>query len=143
MILIVTGTPGTGKTTFSKNLASDKGFEYLDVTKFIIENGISDGFDKKKDCEIIDIEKLNSGLIKLIKIKKDLIIDSHLSHYLPNEFIDKCYVTKCNLKELEKRLLKRGYSKEKVRENLDSEIFDICKIEAEENGHNVEVVYTD
>ena len=47
-----------------------------------------------------------------------------------------------SLKTLKKRLEKRGYSKEKVRENLDAEIFDTCRIEALEAGHNVEVIYT-
>ena len=34
MIIIVTGTPGTGKTTLSKLLAEKKGFEYLDLNDF-------------------------------------------------------------------------------------------------------------
>jgi len=32
------------------------------------------------------------------------------------------------------------YSKEKVRENLDSEIFDVCLVEAKENGHKIKIV---
>ena len=41
------------------------------------------------------------------------------------------------MKKLEKRLKERKYSKKKIRENLDAEIFQICLNEAKENGHKV------
>jgi len=142
-VIAVTGTPGTGKTTLSKKLALKLGFSYLDVNKIIKKYNLSEEYDKKRKTKIIDIKKLNKELIKEIKsIKNGLIIDSHLSHYLPKKNVDVCIVTKCNLKLLEKRLKKRRYSKLKIRENLDSEIFDICSNEAKEKGHKVLVVDT-
>ena len=51
-------------------------------------------------------------------------------------------MTKCDLKELERRLKNKKYSKNKVRENLDAEIFDICLNEAKENKHKIIVVDT-
>lgn len=143
MIIIVTGTPGTGKTTLAKKIAKEKRYTYLDVNKVIDEKKLSSGFDKRMDCKIIDTKKLNKELIKIIKDNKKLVIDSHLSHYLPSKYVDLCIVTKCSLKTLEKRLKKRRYSKSKIRENLDAEIFDTCRIEAEENKHKVKVVWTD
>jgi adenylate kinase len=61
---------------------------------------------------------------------------------LPSKYVDLCYVTKCDLKTLKKRLEKRRYSKEKIRENLDAEILDVCLIEALENKHKVKVINT-
>lgn len=146
MIVVVTGTPGTGKTFFAKTLCRKYCFGYVDVKKLIKEKKLSSGYDKKRKCEIIDIKKLNSELIKIItksnKNKKNLAIDSHLSHFLLKKYVDVCFVTKCSLKELKKRLQKRKYSKEKIRENLDAEIFDTCFIEAEEQGHNVRIIDT-
>jgi broad-specificity NMP kinase len=46
------------------------------------------------------------------------------------------------LKELRKRLEKRGYDGEKVRENIDSEIFDVCLNEAKDKGHYTFVIHT-
>jgi adenylate kinase len=143
MVIIVTGSPGTGKTTYAKKLAKELKYKYFDVNKIISEKKLSSGYDKKRKCKIIDTAKLNKVLISMIKKDKNLVIDSHLSHYLPKKYVDKCIVTKCDLKQLEKRLKKRKYSKEKIRENLDAEIFDVCLEEAKENKHNVEVVYTD
>lgn len=144
-VIIVSGCPGTGKTTVAKKLALQKKYKYLDVNKIIDNNKLNEKYDKERDTKVIDIDKLNKVLIKVIETEKSqgLIIDSHLSHYLPKKYVDRCIITKCNLKELEKRLQKRGYSKEKTRENLDAEIFDTCRIEALEKGHNVEIVNTD
>jgi broad-specificity NMP kinase len=46
------------------------------------------------------------------------------------------------LKKLKKRLEKRNYSKSKIRENLDAEIFDVCLVEAKEKGHKIKVIET-
>lgn len=143
MVIIVTGSPGTGKTTYAKKLAKELKYKYINVNKVISGNKLDDWYDKERKCKIIDTKKLNKALIEIIKKDNKLIIDSHLSHYLPKKYVDKCIVTKCDLKELEKRLKKRKYSKEKIRENIDAEIFDVCLEEAKENKHNVEVVYTD
>jgi adenylate kinase len=190
-VIIVTGTPGTGKTTLSKKLAKKLDFHYVDVDKIIKKYNISEGYDKVRKTKIIDVKKLNRALIKEINnykkliqsniekntikrfniknnekikfnkgysiknktnqkiindkiknIKKGIIIDSHLSHYLPKRHVDLCIITKCNLNELENRLRNKKYPKEKIRENLDAEIFDICLNEAKENKHKIMIADT-
>lgn len=143
-VIIVTGTPGTGKTTISKQLAKNLNFHYLGVNKLIKEHNISEGYDIKRDTEIVDTRKLNILLIKEINNHKNegIIIDSHLSHYLPKRYVDLCIVAKCDLKELETRLRKKNYSRAKIKENLDSEIFDICLNEAKERKHEIYVINT-
>jgi len=180
-VVIITGTPGTGKTTLAKQLAKKLNFHYLDVNKIIKKYKISEGYDKKRKTIIIDIKKLNKALINEIKnhrkliqnnsikktsitksnkkiknnnnklirneknnkiIKKGIIIDSHLSHHLPRKYVDLCMITKCNLKVLEGRLKKKKYSKDKIRENLDAEIFDVCLIESKQNKQKILVIDT-
>src|SRR3989344_1572713 len=106
-IIIVTGTPCTGKTTIAKKIASLLKFKYIDVNRLIKTNKIHDKYDKKSDSLIVDIKKLNRILETLIK-----------------------------------RLKKRKYNEEKIRENLDSEILDICLNEAIENNHNIIIMDT-
>ena len=142
MIITVSGTPGTGKTTLAKKLALKLKYKYVDVKRLISLHKISEGFDRKRRCYVVDTKKLNKLLVSKIKENKNLIIDSHLSHYLDKKYVDLCLITKCDLKELEKRLKRRRYNKAKIRENLDSEIFNICEIEAREKGHKMLIIDT-
>lgn len=147
-VICVTGTPGTGKTTIAKKLAKKLDFYYLDVNESIKKHKLSESYDKKRRTKIVDINKLNKFLIKETKnIKKlnkfgGIIIDSHLSHYLPRKYADFCIVTKCGINELNRRLKKKKFHKGKIQENLQAEIFDICYNEAIERKHNVIIVYT-
>lgn len=152
-VICVTGTPGTGKTTVAKKIAKALNYLYIDVKEVIKREKLSEGYDKKRKCYIVDIKKLNKLLIKMInqyekslkkiKNKKNgLIIDSHLSHYLPSRYVDLCIVTKCDIGKLNKRLKKRKYIQSKIKENIESEIFDVCYVEALENKHNVIVIDT-
>lgn len=141
MIICVSGTPGTGKTTLAKELAKGIKAEYVDVKKLVKEKHLADSYDKEKKCDVVDVKKLNKVLIEIIKKAKksnsSLVIDSHLSHFLPRSYVDFCIITTCELKKLKKRLEKKGYGSQKVRENLDCEIFGICLNEAEKAGHDI------
>ena len=140
---IVTGTPGTGKTSFAKELAKKKRAGYVDVSKIVREKKFYSGYDRSLRSYVADVGKVVNYLEKLIKpSKNDLVIDSHLSHHLPANYVDLCYVMKCNLRKLKKRLINRGYSSNKVRENLDAEILQVCLLEALLNKHKVKVVDT-
>ncbi len=130
-LIVISGTPGTGKTTWAKVLAKKLGYNRLDLHDYYKE--ISTGYNRSKQAYDIDLKKFE----KLVKgLKENTILDSHIAHLLPK--IDLCIVLTCsNLKKLEKRLKARKYSKRKARENLDAEIFQICLNEAKENGHKV------
>lgn len=142
MIIIISGSVGTGKTFVAKILAKKYKLRYIDVNKLIKKNKLYESYDRKLKTYIVDVKKLNKNLIGIIKKNKNLVIDSHLSHYLPKKYVDLCIITKCDLKVLKKRLEKRGYSKEKIRENLDAEIFDTCLMEAEERKHKIKIIDT-
>ena len=145
-ITIVTGTPGTGKTTTAKKIAEKKRAVYIDVNDVINHNKLKEGYDKKRKAAIIDIKKLSKVLIQIIKEARkkgiSLIIDSHLAHYVSHKHVDICVVTKTSLKKLKQRMKKRGYHKAKIEENLECEIFDVCLTEAQEAGHKVKIITT-
>ena len=142
-VTIVTGSVCTGKTTVAKKLAKEKKAKYVDVNKVVDEYSLCDSYDKKRRCKVVDVEKLNKVLVRMIRnSKEDLVFDSHMSHFLPPKYVDLCVVTKCSIKKLRNRLKKRGYPKSKIEENVDAELFDVCYNEAKELGHKVKVIYT-
>jgi adenylate kinase len=138
-IIIVTGSVGSGKTTLAKFIAKKLDYNYIDVTSFIKENNLSEEYDKEKDCMIVNEKKLAQELEKL---KGDLVIDSHMSHYMDPDKVDKCFVTRCSIGVLKKRLEKRGYNKKKIKDNIQVEIFNVCFEEALEKGHKPILIET-
>ena len=139
--IIVTGSVCSGKTTFAKKLAKKIHFTYLDVNKLIKKNKkVIASYDSLRKTKEIRTSALNRILLSIIKKEKRIIVDSHLSHYLPSKVVDLCIVCTCSLKTLKKRLEKRNYSKLKVKENLEAEIFEVCLIDALEAGHNTIVI---
>ncbi len=142
MIICVSGTPGTGKTTVAKLIAKKYKLKYFDANK-LIKGDIVTGYDKIRKCRIINEKRLIKELIKIIKREKNLVIDSHYSHEIPSKYVDLCIITKCSLKTLKKRLKKRRYSDIKIKENLEYEAFDGALVDALENKHRVKIINTD
>ena len=139
-LIVITGTPGSGKSTFAVSLSKKLGFDRLEVCKYYKK--ISVKYDRSKKCYDIDMKKFKALVArKLRESERGLIVDSHIAHLLPSEMVNLCVVMVCsNLKKLEKRLVERKYSVRKVRENIDSEIFQVCLHESKEKGHNVLVI---
>ena len=141
-LLILTGTPGTGKSTLAKKLAGKLGFDRLDLHHYYRQ--LSVGYNRQKQCYDIDVKKLEKLVReKLSSSKKGLILDSHLAHLLPKKLVTLCLVLTCSdLKQLQRRLKKRNYPPAKIRENLEAEIFRVCLEEAREQGHRLIVLDT-
>lgn len=130
MRIIITGTPGTGKTIVSDKLGKKLKLEVLHVTDFVKQNNI--GTKSKNEKEIdVDIYKLKKALLN-----KKGIIESHLlcEFNLKDSVV---IVLRCDPKILIKRLSKRHYPQNKVRENTEAEAIDYCTQLAEKNYDQV------
>ena len=66
-VIAVSGTTGAGKTTFSKKLAKEKGYEHINVNEFVKENKLYDHYDRASKSYVVDEKKLIS-LVGLIYI---------------------------------------------------------------------------
>ncbi|MBI5393159.1 AAA family ATPase [Candidatus Woesearchaeota archaeon] len=146
-VIIITGTPCTGKSTLAKELSKYLPAKLLDVNQVINKHKMKESYDKLRDTYIIDTKKLNKVLIGYITQEKKakthyLIIESHLSHYLPSKYVSLCIITACDLKILQSRLKKRNYNQAKVRENLDAEIFEIIHHEAKQSHRKISRIDT-
>jgi len=122
--LVITGNPGVGKHTSARIIAEKTGAEIIDINRVAIDNG---AIAKKTDRGLeVDVKKLGRLLARMTKPRKDRIIVGHLAPYVIKPAgISMAAVLRRSPYELERTLEKRGYSEEKKRENLASEILGV------------------
>ncbi|WP_332899093.1 adenylate kinase family protein [Haladaptatus sp. CMSO5] len=132
MRVVVTGTPGTGKTTATTLIDTDLDVIHLnDVIRD--EDGLYSEVDEERDSLVADLDAVREWLGD----RDDALVDSHLAHHLT---ADKVIVLRCHPDQLEQRLLERGETAQKARENAESEALDVILSEAV-NEHGLEAVY--
>ena len=129
LVVAITGTPGTGKSTFAKRLSKE-----LDSCRIIEINDVverhklysrMDQFGSK----IVDLKKLNRALKARIGEADEGVV-LVVGHLVPDLDLDQdvTVVLRTGLETLVKRLEGRGYPKGKIRENLVAEATDYCGI---------------
>ena len=127
MIISLTGTPGTGKTTVAENLKNQK-FSVINLNDFAIKHGASEGIDPQRKSAIINIVELEKKIKEAFSDKSEIIIlDSHLSHLL--SISEKIILLRCHPNKLKIRLSAKGWNEDKIKENLEAEILDVILCE--------------
>lgn len=119
--MVITGNPGVGKHTSAKIIAERINGEIIDINEVAIDNNAT---GEKTDLGLdVNVKRLVRLLEKLLKTKGDLVLVGHLAPYvLKPAGISLVAVLRRSPYELEKTLKKRGYSVDKVKENVASEI---------------------
>lgn len=130
-IVVISGTPGCGKTSVSKKISEKIGANVISLNELAIAEDLTLKFDKKRNTHVIDVDRLVPHVINLIEeFKKNnlefLIIESHFSDIIPEKYIDYAIVLRCDPDLLYQRLEARGYKKEKIIENVQAEILGEC-----------------
>jgi adenylate kinase len=132
-VILITGTPCTGKTTVAKQLTTKLNADYINLTEYAKTNGLTLGEDKKRQTTIINEKTMQQKLTQTINTTKtrNIIIDGHYAPTVtPKNLTTHIIVLRRNPIELRKQMEKRGYQNTKLWENLAAEILDVCLIEA-------------
>jgi adenylate kinase len=129
MIIVLTGTPGCGKTTTSRILR-DRGHNVIDINQISENEGFVVKRDKIRDSNEVDTKKLNDYITEHFT-DGDYILEGHLSHFLSADFV---IILRCDPLILQERLSTKGWNESKIKENVAAEILDVIKVEAYEEG---------
>ncbi|KAH0556892.1 hypothetical protein GP486_005321 [Trichoglossum hirsutum] len=130
--IVITGTPGVGKTSHSTLLASSTGLKHLSINQIVKERGCHEGWSDEYQSWIVDEDKLLDEIEDEVK-HGGCIIDWHACDLFPKSWVDLVVVLRTDSTILYDRLLERGYKEEKLQENLDSEIMQVLLEEARES----------
>ena len=131
--IVVTGTPGTGKTSATKALA-DRGVDtpVIHLNDEIKAHELWTERDVDRDSLVTDLDAVELHLGDW-----EGVLESHLAHHFE---ADRVVVLRCAPADLESRLEARGDPPEKARENAESEALDVVLSEAVDR-HGPESVY--
>jgi adenylate kinase len=132
MRIALTGTPGTGKTTVAALLP----YHVVDINS-LVKAGLNLGWDNARECLEADMDGLEMKLSEM-DAEEVTILEGHFSHC----FADEAVVLRLAPSELKSRLLARGYSEHKIRENLEAEALDVILVEAVESCSRVSEIDT-
>lgn len=125
MRIIVTGSPGVGKTTISRLLGKRLKASVYNEKQLALEKGLG-RWDAKEDEIVIPLEAFGKAVETLFNGGKNVIIEGHLlcELKLKPDFV---VLLRLDPEVLETRLESRRYSAEKVQDNVFCEGIDYCK----------------
>lgn len=142
-ILVITGVPGTGKTSFSNQLAKRiSSAEVIHVTEIVNRKRLFTS--RSRDAaKIVDMSRLRAELERMIRrsSKKNIILESHLLCDIKIKNAS-ALVLREHLDVLAKRMRARRYPVQKIKANIVSEATDYCGIRAELNYANVSEAFS-
>ncbi|MEL4305209.1 adenylate kinase family protein [Methanococcoides sp. LMO-2] len=128
MIIGLTGTPGTGKTSVCRILEAH-GYRVIHMNELIKSEHLYSEVDEERDTVVADMDRVFSRVCELVGDDSDVtILDSHMAHHIADTVI----VLRTAPSELTQRLKARSYSKSKVQENVEAECLDVVLVESVE-----------
>lgn len=133
MIILITGTPGIGKTTVSKILRDKLDAKLIAINELVDEKHLYTGIDEEKGYKIVDMDALShelNNMVRIIDNSNYIIIEGHLSHFYNNS--DIVIVLRAKPDVLRSRMKVKGWREAKVNENIEAEALGICSYEAYE-----------
>jgi len=125
MSIVITGNPGVGKHTITKEISKILKLSVIDINSIAKDAGIYEGEDTS-DVDTEELEKVIKG-----KISRASLIVGHLAPYvLSANQVKKVIVLRRNPYELIPVYKERAYTEEKIRDNVGSEVLGIIAYDA-------------
>jgi len=127
-VILVTGTPGVGKTSVSRSLASKLGAVYVSLAELVERERLISGVDKARGTLIADTDRVSKRMQEIIKsCECDVVVDGHYAvDVVPSKDVQMVFVLRRDPSELKSVMESRGFRERKIGENLVAEILDVC-----------------
>ena len=132
-ILIITGTPGVGKTRLARVLSKRMNGSFLDLGSFVRKEKLYSRFDRKGRSYVMDEPRVNRRLGRFFadNAEEDLIVEAHtLGTYMPKNPGMRAIVVRLDPAMLARRLKMRRWYRRKIWENVEAELIDLSLYES-------------
>lgn len=135
--VLVTGTPGTGKSALCVQLAASlleqgRTVRTVLVNDLIKDERLYDEYDAHFDTYIVDDRRVRRRLQQVLPaVAEDFcVLETHTVSAVPRRLVDQVVVLSARTDVLYDRLAGRGYSAAKISENMECEIMRVVLEEA-------------
>jgi len=140
-VIVISGTPGTGKTTVASILVKKIKGIHIDLSDLVLKEKLYKEVDEKRETVIADLDRLLPKLREIIRsANSPIIVEGHYAEIVPSKFVNVAIILRTHPKELEKRLEKKNFKESKIRENIQAEILGVCSYNAL-NAYEKEKIY--
>jgi adenylate kinase len=130
-VILVGGTPGTGKTMAAKILGSKLSVDVISLSDLADNSGCISAEDKARKTGIINEDCLVEALLTLTEDKtRRLVLEGHYIDLVPNSSVQWVFVLRTHPEKLGNRLSERDYAEEKITENVEAEVLGVCQLDA-------------
>lgn len=130
--VLITGTPGTGKTSLSQMVSAELGLTHLDTGAIVKSQKFYTDFDEQYGSFMVDEEDEEHLLdyLEPILVEGGKVLDYHSCELFPKRWFHAVIVLRVDTQPHFDRLTARGYGEAKREENMDAEIEGVVAEEA-------------
>ena len=130
-VILIGGTPGTGKTEIASNVAKELKAKLISVSDLAREYDCIDEHDLERDTDVINEDCIVEALIDVLdNLEGRVVMEGHYIDLVPSEFVTDVFILRTHPETLRARLKERAYSNEKVDENVEAEVIGVCQMDA-------------
>lgn len=131
-VVVIAGVPGVGKSTVAGAVAERLGCPVIGVSELAVKEGALLGRDEDRDTDIVDLPRLKEIIAEAVSATEGpIIVEGHYAYdVVPSDLVSHALILRRAPWILKEELRERGYSNEKISENVEAELLDVPLVEA-------------